>query len=132
MCRGLPGSTRRQPATTTVSRTADETQTAATRSGNQRRSSPAQVRRRAGSMSARWRGRTERRVRRTQARENEASGCSGAGDELFDLLSAYLVAVLLRRRLHEVRRWAEQRAADAAVERDLRAANRVDDDASGV
>ena len=37
-----------------------------------------------------------------------------------------------RRRLHEVRRRAEQRATDAAVERELRAAHRVDDDAGRV
>ena len=55
-----------------------------------------------------------------------------AGGELLDHPVRFVVVVLHRRRLHEVRRRAEQRAADAAVERELGAAHRVDDHAGRV
>ena len=47
-------------------------------------------------------------------------------------LARLVIGELLRRRLHEVARRPDQRAADAAVERELGAAHRVDDDAGGV
>src|SRR6202043_1052557 len=53
-------------------------------------------------------------------------------DELLHQALCLVVAVLDGRRLHEVRAWALQRAADAAVERQLGAAHGVDDDAGGV
>src|SRR5213080_4908947 len=43
-----------------------------------------------------------------------------AADELLDGITGGRVVVLLRRRLHEVRRGRQDRAADTAVERDLR------------
>jgi tRNA nucleotidyltransferase/poly(A) polymerase len=49
--------------------------------------------------------------------------------ELVDQLARFLVAVLDGRALHEVRGWAEQRAADAAVLGDLAATEGVDDHA---
>src|SRR3712207_2538508 len=49
-----------------------------------------------------------------------------------DHLAGLLVAVLHGRRLHEVGRRAEQRAADAAVLGQLGAAHGVDDDAGRV
>ena len=55
-----------------------------------------------------------------------------AGSELLDHPVRVVVVVLHRRRLHEVRRRAEQRTTDAAVEGDLRAAHRVDDHAGRV
>src|SRR5581483_1731353 len=55
-----------------------------------------------------------------------------AGDELLDQVAADVVAVLLRRRLHEVARHGDDRSADAAVEGDLRRAHRVDDHARRV
>src|SRR3984957_7141798 len=55
-----------------------------------------------------------------------------AADELLDLLAGLVVAVLLGRRLHEVRRRRQDRTADAAVLGDHRGTYRVDDHASGV
>src|SRR5215211_1731251 len=52
--------------------------------------------------------------------------------ELVDQLARFLVAVLDGRALHEVRGWAEQRAADAAVVGDFAAAEGVDDHAGRV
>jgi hypothetical protein len=52
--------------------------------------------------------------------------------ELLDQLARFLVAVLNGRALHEVRGWAEQRTADAAVLGDLAAAEGVDDHAGRV
>jgi hypothetical protein len=57
---------------------------------------------------------------------------SFAGGELLDQPVRVVVVVLHRRRLHEVRGRAEQWAADAAVERKLAAAHRVDDHAGRV
>src|SRR6185312_8604163 len=53
-------------------------------------------------------------------------------DELLDGVARLVVEVLHRRGLHEVGRGRQDRAADAAVQGDLRAAHRVDDDAGGV
>src|SRR5262249_22139282 len=58
--------------------------------------------------------------------------CEFAADELLDGLACVFVAVLLGRRLHEVRRSRDNRAADAAVLGDLRGANRIDDHAGRV
>src|SRR5215470_5798843 len=55
-----------------------------------------------------------------------------AADELLDGLAGILVAVLLGRRLHEVRRCRDNRAADAAVLGNLRSADRIDDHAGRV
>src|SRR5690606_34253060 len=55
-----------------------------------------------------------------------------AADEGLDLRAGGLVVVLLRRRLHEVARRRQDRAADAAVLGDLRGAQGVDDDAGRV
>src|ERR1700722_12206396 len=52
-----------------------------------------------------------------------------AADELGDRVAGLVVAVLDRRRLHEVRGRGQDRAPDAAVLGDLRSADRVDDDA---
>src|SRR5690606_40567926 len=54
------------------------------------------------------------------------------GDEGLELRAALRVLHLDRRGLHEVRRGREDRAADAAVLRDLRGTDGVDDDAGGV
>src|SRR5262249_21238412 len=68
-----------------------------------------------------------------------ASGVGGpelppgvAAEELLVPVPGPVVAVLHRRRLHEVRGRGEDRATDAAVLRDLRSADRVDDDARRV
>src|SRR5262245_41940015 len=53
-------------------------------------------------------------------------------DELLGQLVRLVVDDLLRRRLHEVRARADERARDAVVERELRHADGVDDDAGGV
>src|SRR4051812_35401528 len=53
-------------------------------------------------------------------------------DEGAGVAARFVVGTLLRRRLHEVARWAGQRAADTAVHRQLRATHRVDHHASGV
>src|SRR5262249_47376343 len=55
-----------------------------------------------------------------------------AGDEVLDRPVRVVVVVLLRRRLHEVRRGRHDRAGQAAVEADLRGPDRVDDDAGRV
>src|SRR4051812_31382310 len=62
-------------------------------------------------------------------------GRAGAGvhaDELLDLLARVLVRVLYRRRLHEVRGRELERAREPVVERQLREAHGVDDDAGRV
>src|SRR5699024_7435526 len=51
-----------------------------------------------------------------------------AGDEPFHGIVGLRIAVLLRRRLHEVRRRGQDRATDVAVSCDLRSAEGVDDD----
>src|SRR5262245_47680185 len=53
-------------------------------------------------------------------------------DELLDEVAGVVVVVLLRRRLHEVGRCRENRAADATVLGDLCGAYGVDDDARRV
>lgn len=53
-------------------------------------------------------------------------------DEGFDCLVGGVVALLLRGRLHEVRRCGDQGTADAAIESDLRRTDGVDDDAGRV
>ena len=53
-------------------------------------------------------------------------GLVRAADELFQARPRHLVGPLLGRGLHEVGRGGQQRAADAAVERNLAAADRVD------
>src|SRR5512141_1431052 len=63
----------------------------------------------------------EPRPTRTGARR-EFRQCLLAVGELFDHHAGLLVAVLHGRRLHEVRRRAEQRAADATILGDLGAA----------
>src|SRR4051812_21772762 len=55
-----------------------------------------------------------------------------AADEGLGAPSRLGVGVLARGRLHEVARRPVERAADAAVERQLGAAHRIDDDASRV
>src|SRR4051794_29725587 len=55
-----------------------------------------------------------------------------AVDEVLDGLAGLVVEVLHRRRLHEVARGRQDRATDAAVLRDLRRAQGVDDDAGRV
>src|SRR5436309_12161500 len=52
--------------------------------------------------------------------------------ERFDQLARLLIGVLHGRRLHEIGGGPLEGAADAAVERDLCAAHRVDDDAGRV
>src|SRR5688572_29625054 len=49
-----------------------------------------------------------------------------------EVLSRFLIAELLRRRLHEVRRGLVNRAGEPAVERQLRTAHGVDNHARGV
>src|SRR5579883_528821 len=46
--------------------------------------------------------------------------------------SCFIIGELLRRRFHEVAGWSGQRAGNAAIHRELGAANRVDDDAGGI
>src|SRR5437764_1361156 len=93
-----------------------------------------------------WPGRTRcapRSARR--ARANSGAACGGTGprdmdrsagdvalDELLDGVPGHRVRVLHRRRLHEVARRRQQRAADPAVHRDLAGPQRVDDDARRV
>src|SRR5688572_32105145 len=55
-----------------------------------------------------------------------------AVDEAERPLARLRIGKLLRRRLHEVRGGAGQRAGDAAVERQLGAAHGVDDDPGGI
>src|SRR5437764_3944078 len=51
-----------------------------------------------------------------------------AADEGFGPRQRLVIGELLGRALHVIARWADQRAADLAVERQFRAADRVDDD----
>src|SRR5207245_9867909 len=53
-------------------------------------------------------------------------------DERLDAIARLVVVDLLRRRLHEVGRGGDERAAEAAVQAELRAADRVDDHARAV
>src|SRR5699024_12844264 len=53
-------------------------------------------------------------------------------DEGFDRGVRGVVVLLVRRRLHEVRGRADECSPDAAVQTDLRGADRVDDDAGAV
>src|SRR5262249_56803164 len=55
-----------------------------------------------------------------------------APDELVHQVAGDVVAILLGRRLHEVRRGGQDRPADTAVAGDLGRADGVDDDARGV
>src|SRR5581483_8716148 len=61
-----------------------------------------------------------------------ASGSVIAADEGFGALARLVIGELPRRRLHEIARWPDQRAADAAIERQLGAADGVDHDARRV
>src|SRR6266568_2721413 len=77
------------------------------------------------------------RVRRDSGRRcgrlaGQASAADFAADELLYRLAGDVVAVLLGRRLHEVGRGRDDRAADAAVLGDLGGADRVDDHAGRV
>ena len=71
-------------------------------------------------------------VRRRDHRTAPADGHSPFARTPPTISRRLVVVVLHRRRLHEVRRRAEQRAADAAVEGDLGAAHGVDDHAGRV
>src|SRR4051812_11346949 len=55
-----------------------------------------------------------------------------SGDEPVREVARLVVRELLRGRLHEVARRAGERPADLAIERELRASHRIDDDAGGI
>ena len=55
-----------------------------------------------------------------------------AGDELLGCPMSLIVTDLTRRRLHEIRRRPFERAAEPAIETELAAAHRIDDDARAV
>src|SRR5262245_14260716 len=55
-----------------------------------------------------------------------------AAQEALDVVARLVVGQLLRRVLHQVRRRAQQRPADAALAGDPTAADRIDDAAGGV
>ena len=73
-----------------------------------------------------------RRARRLRRLLGRRAGARVLGDELLGRLAGLVVGPLVVRRLHEVRARAVELAADAVVERELAAADGVDDDAGRV
>src|SRR6185436_18048290 len=72
------------------------------------------------------------RRRRRRPAFVEKSNLLFAGDEPLESVVGHVIRPLLGRRLHEVRRGRHEATLEAAIERDLAAADGVDDDARRV